>query len=329
MLQISAKLSEASRTQDFSIVCVPCYKTFVTRFVEISRAFGDSGNPLLGQLASIAPLIKSMCTKDEFGQPCGRRLAAAQAVASSDETVCPDRPGPGIACPTLCAQEVARFKAALGCCFVTLFGALGGKDGPSSTGMRVLDTVVVSNTSRDDYFDPRVVIGWIENTCRVRIGGPCSGVVLKTKFILRNLRYAFYTANKQMIDAKLRSDLAFNYKCLSDSISVDAAAEAPATSAAGFVTEALVGVTFDLSFTPEDNAQSKAITDQINAKTAVVLPSLSTLPPDSRADPGQPMAADLSQSTVQLTYMPPDSASSLAVSGFVVAITALLTLLLA
>jgi hypothetical protein len=338
ILAITSKFAEAQAKQDFSILCIPCFKTFISKYVEIETAYGSAGNPLLAALASTAPIIKAMCTKDEFGQPCGRRLAAAEQIASSSkDTVCPDNPGPNTACPALCAAEVARFKAAMGCCFTSLFSVLGGAGGPSSVvspARRLLQTGPPppgpgSSNSSHDGGDSRAVIGWIENVCKVRLGGPCAGIKLKTKITLRNFRFAFYTANKREIDAKFRADVAMNLKCLSDAINVDGVSEAPATSAAGFVEMALAGVTFDLSILPEDQQQSTAIQAQLATKPVLDLPAISTLPLDSRDDPALPMTSDTSLSAVEVLYVPPDSASSLSISGFVIAVTAILSIVLA
>jgi len=296
---------------DFSVLCDPCVIEFVRAAVVVAGSGNSFAQGLAEAFDTFVTMIKGFCVKDENGNYCASRLQAVMDLGPQLDQYCPATPKPSEPCAGQCLGLVNEMHNRLGCCFASIFGAIGAISGGSQGGpshsvhlktysmpslasptFRVMD----ANVS-----NPSDVKDWLEQKCGQNMGNGCAGTRIKAKLFVKNLLYAYYKEHKADIDLKVKLDIAKYFHLDADAVTVTGAADSTGSKRLA-VQAVTAGVTFNYEIVPETSAQGATIQNQIATGAAQIdTPSLSTLPLDSRQDPQQSVTTDADAAKTSVT----------------------------
>jgi hypothetical protein len=287
----------AQQSQDFSAICDPCVGIVLTKMVTLGQTYSD--DPEIKALAQgmgmLGQMLRVLCMKNN-GVLCVNVIFNSVNTLKNDPTIsqngatCPQIPLPTSPCPSTCKSAVQQLKSMMGCCLPALFlflnqasAAAGGAGG--------------TTTSTDTQPD---ILGFMKSACGVDPGAPCSSLVVKVKFTIKNLKYTYYVDNKADVEARLKADLALNFGVTPADITIDSVTDASATPAKAAVAvqaTTTAGLNVQYTITPASADQATAINTQITSGATVVLPSVAALPLTARDQPSQGVAVDSASTT--------------------------------
>jgi hypothetical protein len=246
-----------------------------------------AGNMFAASFATVATMLTGFCAKNQAGTLCGNvYFSQIQSLAPVLDQNCGAELNPQAPCPAPCAGAVGSLKGSLGCCFGSIFKALGAMMGGGGPGG---GQGGASANSTDN--DPRAMINWIEKTCGVPLGNPCSGVIITAKIVIKNLAISYYNAHKKEVEDKVRADLARFFKVSPDAIEILVVVSTSAFRER-LAVQADSGLSFSYTVVPENAEQGDKITASIANGDPVPTPALATLPPSSRINPTAAITTD-------------------------------------
>jgi len=273
-----------------------CYAKFIARFYQIQFLDGNASPADIATARKSIALIAGLCAKNSDGTYC---FAAYKTFDTAGPQIgsagCVIATGSNQQCPANCKTTVqSALLTPMGCCFGNWLAFISRFPGDAPTGIsagRISSFLSLCGITPPDVCPrARAVQGLLR---------------------LRNLAWAYYLLNAEIVRAKILSSFSYSIGVADDDIGVNAYQEGSVTSSSSpFHTQAVgAGVDVSYSIASDNDQMASSIEASLNSQITqgtLELPTLVDLPVDAKVD-ATAAVSDYLQNTG--TYVPPPSST--------------------